>query len=287
LIGLPGLITQGQPPSWVFDILLFRGPQREEILKKSFILYTDQKQLFKKLPDDIAGKLIKHIFDYVDGEYSELDDLLLEIAFEPIKQSINRDPEKWEKQLKQRSDAGKASANKRKSTKPTSVEPAERKQTSVESRDVSLTDSDSDSDSGSGNVSDKYNKKELDFSEWPNMPSKEVYDEWIAQRKKKKLSISQLVINKTGRQLSIAVLAGHPVDECLSEVIERNWTGFKAEWMKNERNQTGNQQSAAGRVAAKLDEIAARDIRENGFAESLGDRNIQGFSGSIPGKVDP
>jgi len=106
----------------------------------------------------------------------------------------------------------------------------------------------------------KYNKKELDFSEWPNMPSKEVYDEWIAQRKKKKLSISQLVINKTGRQLSIAVLAGHPVDECLSEVIER---------------QTGNQQSAAGRVAAKLDEIAARDIRENGFA------------GSIPGKVDP
>jgi len=56
--------------------------------KKSFILYLDQQALFNKLPDEIAGKLIKHIFSYVKCEHTELNDLVLEIAFEGIKQAF-------------------------------------------------------------------------------------------------------------------------------------------------------------------------------------------------------
>jgi hypothetical protein len=63
--------------------------------KKSFILYCDQQGVFNKLPDEIAGKLIKHIFAYVNDENPPCDDLLLSIAFEPIKTQLKRDLVKY------------------------------------------------------------------------------------------------------------------------------------------------------------------------------------------------
>lgn len=102
--------------------------------KKSFILYLDQQDLFNKLPDEIAGKLIKHIFSYVNCEDPEANDLLLDVAFSPIKQSLKRDLNKWQTQLKQRSEAGKKSAEKRANDK-------QRKATTVESRSTKSTDS--------------------------------------------------------------------------------------------------------------------------------------------------
>jgi len=102
--------------------------------KKSFILYLDQQDLFNKLPDDVAGKLIKHIFSYVNCENPEANDLLIDVAFSLIKQSLKRDLNKWESQLKQRSEAGKKSAEKRANEK-------QRKATTVETRSTNPTDS--------------------------------------------------------------------------------------------------------------------------------------------------
>lgn len=81
--------------------------------KKSFILYVDQKDLWNKLPDDIAGKLIKHIYSYVSDENPSSDDLMIEIAFEPIKQQLKRDLKLFEEKRVKRSEAGLAGANKR------------------------------------------------------------------------------------------------------------------------------------------------------------------------------
>jgi uncharacterized phage protein (TIGR02220 family) len=81
--------------------------------KKSFILYVDQKDLWKKLPDEIAGKLIKHIYAYVSDENPSSDDLIIEIAFEPIKQQLKRDLKLFEEKRVKRSEAGIAGANKR------------------------------------------------------------------------------------------------------------------------------------------------------------------------------
>lgn len=64
--------------------------------KKSFLLYTDQQGVFNQLPDEIAGKLIKHIFSFVNDENPLCDDLLLTIAFEPIKQALKRDLRKYD-----------------------------------------------------------------------------------------------------------------------------------------------------------------------------------------------
>ena len=155
----------------------------EELMKKAFILYLDQQELFNKLPDEIAGKLIKHIFSYVNLEKPEAEDLLLEVAFSSIKQTLKRDLNKWESQLKQRSLAGKKSAEKRANEK-------QRKATTVESRSTNPTVSVSDSVSVSVSVKEK--TKAFDAF-WDNYPKK-------TDRKKAMVSFNRL--NKTNADLA-------------------------------------------------------------------------------------
>lgn len=64
--------------------------------KKSFVLYADQNSVFQHLPDDIAGRLIKHIFAYVNDEQPDTEELIIKIAFEPIKMQLKRDLQKYE-----------------------------------------------------------------------------------------------------------------------------------------------------------------------------------------------
>ena len=78
--------------------------------KKSFILYCDYMDLFKQLPDDVAGRLIKLILEFTNDLNPVTEDLLLNIAFEPIKKQLKRDSERWVDIKNKRSDAGKASA---------------------------------------------------------------------------------------------------------------------------------------------------------------------------------
>jgi hypothetical protein len=97
--------------------------------KKSFVLYSDVQGLINKLPDEVAGRLFKHIFAYVNDENPISDDILLNVAFEPIKMQLKRDLVKWENQIEQRRQAGIKSAESRK-----------RNATTVNERSISSTD---------------------------------------------------------------------------------------------------------------------------------------------------
>jgi len=81
--------------------------------KKSFVLYSDTQGLINQLPDDVAGRLFKHIYAYVNDENPIADELLLNIAFEPIKMQLKRDLVKYDKKREQWSEAGKKSAEQR------------------------------------------------------------------------------------------------------------------------------------------------------------------------------
>ena len=81
--------------------------------KKGFILYSDQKELFEQLPNEKAGELIKFIMAYVNDENPQTDDLIINLAFTPIKQQLKRDLIKFEEKKEIRSKAGKAGAEKR------------------------------------------------------------------------------------------------------------------------------------------------------------------------------
>lgn len=75
-------------------------------MKDSFILYQEHKQIFDMLTDEEAGMLIKAIFEYERGQLVELDKTL-QIAFVSIKNSLDRNREKWEIEKQKRSEAGK------------------------------------------------------------------------------------------------------------------------------------------------------------------------------------
>lgn len=64
-------------------------------MKDSFILYIEHKEIFKMLTDEEAGKLIKVIFEYEDtGQVDGLDKSLM-LAFFPIKNTLDRNREKY------------------------------------------------------------------------------------------------------------------------------------------------------------------------------------------------
>lgn len=75
----------------------------------------------------------------------------------------------------------------------------------------------------------------LDFSSWPSKPDQQVLNDWLAMRKRLKANVTQTVINRLAKQLTIAHKYGFSVDECLSECQVRNWRGFEYEWMAKKK----------------------------------------------------
>lgn len=71
--------------------------------KKSFLLYCDSIGLVSKMPDESAGKLLKHLFSYVNDENPETDDPFVDMAFEHFKQYLKRDLKKFENKKEERS----------------------------------------------------------------------------------------------------------------------------------------------------------------------------------------
>lgn len=81
--------------------------------KNSFLLYCDLIHTVKKLSDQKAGELFKHILKYVNDENPETNDQIIDLCFEPIKQSLKRDLRKYELIREKKREAGKKGAKKR------------------------------------------------------------------------------------------------------------------------------------------------------------------------------
>ena len=75
--------------------------------KKSFVAYCDWQETFEELSDEEAGKLVKHLFNYVNDNNPETSDKLTKMCFIPIKQSLKRDLKKYEGYIEKQSVNGK------------------------------------------------------------------------------------------------------------------------------------------------------------------------------------
>lgn len=65
--------------------------------KESFILYLEHQAVFKMLTDAQAGQLIKNIFEYEKtGQVPKMEQML-NVAFIPIKQDLDKNRAKYEK----------------------------------------------------------------------------------------------------------------------------------------------------------------------------------------------
>ena len=117
--------------------------------KKSFLLYCDQIGLFKKLPDEQAGKLIKIIFEYVNDLNPEINDVLLDVAFDPIKLQLKRDLMNWNNIVERNRINGSKGGRPKNPTQPKEPtgligKPKEPKKADSDTDNDTVTDNDSE-----------------------------------------------------------------------------------------------------------------------------------------------
>ena len=142
-------------------------------------MYCDQRGIFDKLPDEYAGRLIKHIFAYVNDEHPETEDLVLTMAFEGIKTALKRDLEKYREFVEKQRVNGKSGGRPKK--------PNETQETQAFFEKPKKADNDNDSVSDNDSVNESEKKKRTTF----DRPSIEEVEFYATQRGFQK----QLAIN--------------------------------------------------------------------------------------------
>ena len=75
--------------------------------KNSFVLYCDLIHTVRKLRKEDAGDLFLHILEYVNDNNPTTNNPIVDIAFEPIKQSLKRDLKKYEERAERSRENGK------------------------------------------------------------------------------------------------------------------------------------------------------------------------------------
>lgn len=66
--------------------------------KSKIVVYADWIGTFEALTDEEAGQLIKHFFRYVNDQNPQAPTRIIELVFEPIKQTLKRDLKTWQQQ---------------------------------------------------------------------------------------------------------------------------------------------------------------------------------------------
>lgn len=99
----------------------------------------------KKLTDEQAGILFKHILGYVNDENPVTNDVIIDLVFEPIKQSLKRDLRRYEEIIEKRSLAGKiggveSGESRRKKKEANEARALKRKQTKQRQANEAVSD---------------------------------------------------------------------------------------------------------------------------------------------------
>jgi len=208
--------------------------------KKSFIMYTDAMHTIKLLSDEDAGKLLKHLFAYVNDENPVVENPMIALAFEPIKQSLKRDLEKYDGRKSINSDKGKMGNLKRwnkdlyelvlseKITLEDACNIAKDRSSDKVSPTIAVNDSDSGSDSGS--VNDIKHKKKTKASrftpkvDFNDLELNKLINEHLKIRKEKKKQPTEyaykLFLDKLEKLSSGNI---ETKKQLLREAIESSW----------------------------------------------------------------
>lgn len=111
----------------------------------------------------------------------------------------------------------------------------------------------------------------VDWSRWPEAPSKEVYEDWLAARKEKhRVSINQTAINRMAMHIQRLVREDIcSVDLAVSIAAENGWRGIKYAWVIVAINRDMD-----GYTAPKKDtrSLSLQDMFTNDWAEDLTNR---------------
>lgn len=147
--------------------------------KKSFLLYTEQKELLDELSHEQAGILFKSIYNYVlTGEVPELD-ALSKIVFISIRQNLDRNDEKYNEVVEKRKIAGRKGGKK-------SAEKRALQANSSKSKQIQANQPDNDNVNVNVNVNDNVNDNVLSLNaEKITKEEREILRNYISKQKRK------------------------------------------------------------------------------------------------------
>jgi len=122
------------------------------------------------------------------------------------------------------------------------------------------------SNSNSNGISNSNLKKKSEKNETqkPDDVSLPVWDDFVKLRKSKKAVISETVLSKIrteGKKINWTL------EQCLEQMVFRNWQGFEAKWMTNdgESNGKNGRNNAKQSIVDEADEAMRRVNEEYGF----------------------
>lgn len=139
--------------------------------KNSFIAYCDWGDIFDELEDAEAGKLVKHLFDYVRDKSPEPKDKLTKMMFIQIQQSLKRDLAKYSKYIDKQKVNGAKGGRPKNPTLLKKTQPFSEKPKKADSVSVSVSVNDNASVNDNVNVNDIKEKEKESI-----VYSKEVHD---------------------------------------------------------------------------------------------------------------
>lgn len=214
--------------------------------KKKVIVYTDWISTFDSLTDEEAGKLIKHFFQYVN-DLNPTSDRLTELLFMPIKATLKRDLESWERKQGINRENGLKGGRPRKSTEtqnnPVGFLETQNNPEKGVSDSVSVIVSDSVSENDillKKETKDIIDEKPKKFNFKKALidigVSESVANDWMEVRKKKKASNTETAFNAILEEIKKANI--NP-NQCITEAVARSWQGFKASWINNQQQNNG------------------------------------------------
>lgn len=147
-----------------------RNENVENTKKDSFILYLEHKNVFDILTDEEAGKLIKAIFEYEEKEELPNLDKSLQIAFIPIKNTLDRNKEKYQKVIERNKENIKKRWNKNNTKNTTGKNgiPNNTKNTDNDNEYDHDNDHENDNDINKKNIN-----KKIHFAEFVSMTNAE------------------------------------------------------------------------------------------------------------------
>lgn len=100
----------------------------------------------------------------------------------------------------------------------------------------------------------------------PEELTDEFWQDFLAYRKQKKAPVTERVVSLLRKE---AKTAGWKLEEVINEMMVRNWTGFKADWVKDEWKDPNAHWISAAEYNKELPPVTYSTSAKNKFAEKL------------------
>ena len=195
--------------------------------KKSFVAYCDWGEIFDELDNEEAGKLVKHLFDYVRDKNPKAEDKLTKMMFIQIQQSLKRDLKKYENYIDKQSLNGKKGGRPKNPNNPTlfyKSQPLNGKPKKADSVNVNV------SDTVTVTVNDNViNKKEGLIFPFDSIEFKETWKMWKEYKKDEHKFNYKSIISEQAALKSLSDDSNcdeQMAIKIIMQSIENGWKGF-------------------------------------------------------------